>query len=268
MTRARSERPKPAHSMKTPYFHLLRTWIAMLFPLLSLVRAAAQFVDVSAEVEFTEWHSGTVTPHLWAVRCVAGTNSWQMDGNFSSNAKTTYWFTGTNIIQYSVVNKQLEENGFLGAAIGSQTRRIYASVDGNPGTLSACLPDGSRRNSGPDQLTTLGRIAWLAFCSGPCLKRDGRLIFPPSDLWKELICAPSGFSDRTTVFPDAFGLPKNVVLYTTNGQPVLQYSVTASTNVLGWEFPLEFYLAQYRPAYSPDSRRFGTNGWELQLTAK
>jgi hypothetical protein len=51
-------------------------------------------------------------------------------------------------------------------------------------------------------------------------------------------------------------------------QPVLQYSVTASTNVLGWEFPLEFYLAQYRPARLPDSRRFGTKGWELQLTAK
>ena len=76
------------------------------------------------------------------------------------------------------------------------------------------------------------------------------------------------FSDRTTVFQDAFGLPKSVVLYTTNGQPVLQYSVTASTNVLGWEFPLEFYLAQYRPAYLPDSRRFGGSGWELQLTAK
>src|SRR5258706_4879189 len=213
--------------------NLARSWIALLCVLLPLLPAAAQFVDVSADVEFTEWHSGTVTPHHWAVRCVVGTNTWQMDGSFSRNAKTTYWFTGTNIIQHSVVNKQFEENGFLGAAIGSQTRRISASVDGNPGTLSACLPDGSRRNSGPAHLTALGRIAWLAFCSGPCLKRDGRLIFPPSDLWKELICAPSGFSDRTTVFQDAFGLPKSVVLYTTNGQPVLQYSVTASTNVFG-----------------------------------
>src|SRR5271157_5279590 len=56
---------------------------------------------------------------------------------------------------------------------------------------------------------------------------------------------------------------------TTNGQPVFQYRVTTSTNVRGWEFLLEFYLAQYRHAHlSDDSRHFGTNGWELDLTAK
>jgi hypothetical protein len=240
----------------------------LLCLLLPLLPAPAQFVDVTAEVEFTQWYSVRAKPDHLVVRCVVGTNSWQMDGDFSHNAKTTYWFTGTNIIQHSVVTNQFKGDGFPSAPIRLPTRRIYASVDGNPGTLSDCLPDGSRRNSGPDQLTALGRIAWLAFCSGPCLKRDGRLIFPPSDLWKELVYAPDGFSDRTTVFQDAFGLPKNVLLYTTNSQPVLQYSVTASTNVLGWEFPLEFYLAQYRPAYLPDTRRFGSSGWELQLTAK
>jgi hypothetical protein len=41
--------------------------------------------------------------------------------------------------------------------------------------------------------------------------------------------------------------------------------------VLGWNFPLEFYLVQYQPARlraktSPDRPR--TNSWELQLTAK
>lgn len=236
-----------------------------------LVRAESQFVDVSAVVEFTEWNSVTAKPHHRAVRCVVGTNSWQMDGDFSANARTTYWFTGANIIEHGVVIKELPEGlrgSSVGAAIGAQTKRISASADGNPGTLSACLPDGGRRDVGPDRLCPLGRVAWLAFCSGPCLKRDGRQIFPPSDLWKELICAPSGFSDRTTVFQDAFGLPKSVALYTTNGQPVLQYYVTASTNVLGREFPIEFYLAQYRPVYLPDSHHFGTNGWELQLTAK
>jgi hypothetical protein len=243
--------------------------VSLLFLLLPLLPAPAQFVDVAAEVEFTEWYSVGAKPYHWVVRCVVGTNSWQMDGDFSSNARTTYWFTGTNIIEHSVVIKALPlDRPFEGAPIGAQTKRTSASVDGNPGTLSACLPDGSRRDVGPDRLCALGRVAWLAFCSGTCLKREGRQIFPPSDLWKELVCAPSGFSDRTTVFQDAFGLPKSVVLYTTNGQPVLQYSVTASTNVLGWEIPLEFYLAQYRPARLPDSRRFGGSGWELQLTAK
>ena len=253
--------------MKT-HTNLAWPWITLLLLLLPFLPAPAQFVDVTVEVEFTEWHSVGAKPYHRVVRCMVGTNSWQIDGDFSSNARTTYWFTGANIIEHSVVNKEFKENGFLGAAIGSQTKRASASVDGNPGTLAACLPDGSRRDAGPDRLCALGRVAWLAFCSGPCLKREGRQIFPPSDLWKELVCAPSGFSDRTIVFQDAFGLPKNVLLYTTNGQPVLQYSVTASTNVLGSVFPLEFYLAQYRPAYLPDSRRFGDSGWELQLTAK
>ena len=50
--------------------------------------------------------------------------------------------------------------------------------------------------------------------------------------------------------------------------PILQYRVLSSTNVSGWQFPLEFYLAQYPPAMLPDSHQFGTNGWELQLTAR
>ena len=77
--------------------------------------------------------------------------------------------------------------------------------------------------------------------------------------------APEGFSDRTLLFaddffPDGLGLPKTVDLYNAKNQPVVQYRVTASTNVLGWEFPVEFYLAQYGPAE--------TNGWELHFTAK
>ena len=104
------------------------------------------------------------------------------------------------------------------------------------------------------------RIGWLAFCSGGCLKRAGRQLYPTSDLWKELIPSPAGFTDETITFDDALGLPRIINLYTTKRQPVLQYRVTASTNVLGSNFPLEFHLAQYRPS--------GTNGWELHLTAK
>ena len=105
------------------------------------------------------------------------------------------------------------------------------------------------------------------FVRGPCLKTEGRRLFPPSDLWKELVVAPSGFSDKTVVFGDALGLPESVNLYLTNQMPILQYRVLSSTNVSGWQFPQEFYLAQYRPAMV-DSHQFGTNGWELQLTVR
>ncbi len=250
----------------------MKTWHQVcLLPLMvgaglfcALAQAQAQFVRVTAEVEVTWWSKQRASPHVWNVQCIVGTNSWQMDGDFTSNSQTTYWFTGTNILEHSIVDKPVSE----GAPIGAEVNRVSDSLDGNPGTLSACGPHGKRLEFGPDRLSVLGRIAWLAFCSGPCLKREGRLIFPPYDEWKELICAPSGFSDRTVVFPDALGLPETVNLYTASSQPVFQYRVTSSTNVLDWEFPLEFYLAQYRPAYLPDSKYMGTNGWELCLTAK
>jgi len=233
----------------------------------------AQFISVTADIEFTDWDAASARPHHCTVQCVVGTNSWQMGGDFSVNSQTTYWFTGTNLIEHSVVTRllqdeRLERSGILAAPIGAEVNHVSKSIDGNPGTLSACGPDGRKRNVGPDHLDPSGRVAWLAFCSGPCLKRDGRQIFPPSDLWKELVCAPSGFSDHTKVFEDGLGLPQSVNLYTPKSEPVLQYRVLSSTNVAGWHVPLEFYLAQYRPAYLPNSNRFGTNGWELQLTAR
>ena len=193
-----------------------------------------------------------------------------MRGDFIRDAQTSYWFTGTNIIEHSVVTRQPSNEPLKSslAPAGAEINRITKSPDGNPGTLSACGPDGRHRDVGPDCLCTVARVAWLAFCSGPCLKREGRRIFPPSDLWKEMIYAPSGFSDVTEVFDDDLGVPESVNLYTPKSEPVLQYRVLSSTNVAGWHFPLEFYLAQYRPAYLPNSRDFGTNGWELHITAK
>jgi hypothetical protein len=115
----------------------------------------------------------------------------------------------------------------------------------------------------------VARIGWLAFCSSPCLKSDARNIFPPSDLWKELVSA-STFNDRMTQFNDALGLPKTINLSTTNNQQVMQYRVTSSTNILDWELPLEFQLIQYRPAPVPERPGWtmGTNGWEVQFFAK
>src|SRR6266478_1625134 len=69
----------------------------------------------------------------------------------------------------------------LAPPIGAEVDRVSESLDGNPGTLSACGPNGQRLNVGPDYLCRSARVGWLAFCSGPCLKRPGRLIFPPSD---------------------------------------------------------------------------------------
>jgi hypothetical protein len=235
----------------------------ILFPLQCGV---AQVVELRAEIETTIWPfkdaAGELAENLTSrtrnLRCLVGTNSWLIETD-QENSKHTWWFTGTNMIWHVVVtgypskDKELYERNHPEQVgmIGRRSTRVFESVDGNPGRPARTM----------DLLgMPSARICWLAFCSGSCLKREGRQIFPPSDLWKELVIAPSGFTDKTIVFEDEFGLPSSVDLYTTNRQPVLQYRLLQSTNVLGRDFPLVFHLAQYRPA--------GTNGWELHLTAK
>jgi hypothetical protein len=252
--------------MKLSLLSVRKAWILSCCLIVAGPPAVAQFVELTAEIEVSEWRARDVTTWPTAIRCVVGTNSWQMEGDFSENARVTYWFTGTNIVEHHVVTKKLPDEprrpgfpAFGSPAVGAQWARVFASTDGNPGQPVRQA----------DRMTLVARVAWLAFCSGPCLKREGRTIFPPSDLWKELV-SPEGFSDKTVTFGDSLGVPKTLDLYTSEGQPIVQYRVNSSTNVMDWEFPLEFYIAQYCPAPLPENPRVttGTNGWQLQFTAR
>jgi hypothetical protein len=218
--------------------------------LLVLRSRAGEYADVTAEIQMDEGLADGGT--RYTVRCLVGTNSWQIEGAFPPNRTFTSWFTGGKVVEQDVLNQAT-----FSAPAGTTWTSESASEDGNPGK-----PIRQK-----DLLTEQARIAWLAFCSGSFLKPEGRHIFPPSDLWKELGNAPSGFADRTIVFGDPLGLPRTMDIYTTNGQPIFQYRVTTSTNALGWEFPLHFRLAQYCPVYLPDVGRFATNGWQVQFTA-
>jgi hypothetical protein len=256
--------------MKTTMIDSPRVWIWLCFVIWPAQFAAAQFVDLQTEVEVTDWYPKGIKTWTTAIHCVVGTNSWEMDGAFLQNATVTYRFTGTNLTEESVITKALPKELMkrlnrpgmpfgTAPAVGSRNSRQVESVDGNPG----------RTVRQSDQMTMVARIAWLAFCSGPCLKGEGRLIYPPNDLWKEMVSATS-FKDRTAVFDDELGLPRSMDLSTSNNQQVMQYRVASSTNYVGWEFPQEFYLAQYRKAAVPEKQWMiaGTNGWELDFVAK
>jgi hypothetical protein len=54
-----------------------------------------------------------------------------------------------------------------------------------------------------------------------------------------------------------------------NGQPVFVYRVSKSTNMLWWEFPLEFHMVQYRPQYALrfETPYYNTNAWVMDWTA-
>jgi hypothetical protein len=229
-------------------------------------QGAAQSVELTAEIEIVWWgchgrNPPSINSKTYTARCVVGTNTWLIEGDFLMNAKDTWWFTGTNLIEQTLITKDTahattkEVSGISSFAMsvppkGSRNIRTFDSTDGNPG----------RPVRVGDLMSEPGKIAWLAFCSGSFLKQQGRHIPLPSDIWKEVLPASWETTEKTTTFEDELGLPERIVLYTSNNQPVLQYRATLSTNVLDWNFPLEFYLAQYGPA--------GTNAWELHLTAK
>src|SRR5689334_2808323 len=235
-----------AFAMKKPLITQAQRWALMFCLLLPLHCAAERFVELSAEVAFDAWdyrlfrdrinndpgQSHLMLPSVFTtnsvLRCVVGTNTWMMEFD-SENAKTTYWFTGTNIIQNMVITRDMPGR----PRTGERFTETYPSSDGNPGR-PVRMPD----IRGP------GSICWMSFCSGAFLKHAGRQIFPPDSLWKESILADSGWSDKVVAFEDGLGLPKSLDLIATNSQPIFQYQVHKSTNVMGWNFPLEFYCIQ------------------------
>jgi len=245
--------------------------------LLSLAGAGAQFVGLTVELEICDWDymffsdragkspGETGTPTIFSdhnfIRCIVGTDTWMVENKLPT-FDVTRWFTGTNIIEHTVIKqkspdavaRQISERTGLALTAppaGHRYTKIFDSVDGNPGRpvrvadLMGFVP---------------ARVSWLAFCSNLALKRDSRRIFPPSPMWKESSLAYSGWSDSIAVFQDGLGLPRSISLVSTNGQPSFQYQVHQTTNLLGWTIPLEFYGVQYLPSRS--------NTWKLHLTIK
>src|SRR5262249_18612265 len=100
-------------------------------------------------------------------------------------------------------------------------------------------------------------VPWLAFCSGQYLKSESRPI--PMLNFYAMGNVYENMSAVTKIFPDDLGLPIGIEVSYTN-QPVCQYRTVGSTNLLGWNFPLEFHVAEYRRTYE-------THSWEVSLTA-
>ncbi len=230
-------------------------------------RAAAQFVELTAELEINDWSywfrddehgwsaqrgkpHGSVFTKPAPMRFVVGTNMWLMESDFIvANAKVTRWFNGRKIIERDLITNATTGVAMNGLRVGEEIFREYDTHDGNPGRpirTADLFMDAS------------GMMTWLALCSGPALKREGRKIPPPSAFWKQYFSGD--FEDKTICFDDSLGLPKTIEVFTKQGQAVFRYQARGSTNVLGWNFPLEFYLTQYE--------RSRTNSFEVGLTAK
>jgi hypothetical protein len=234
---------------------------SILVVYLGLARSlgAEQFVDVTAEISSIWWLSTKAVSQVSTVQCVVGLTSWQIREQPPGLAGSTYtnWFTGTNFIEHS---RLFTVNTFPDGPPPwwSERTQIVPSIDGNP----------SRPRNLEDIMGEEGRAVWLAFCSGPFLKKDRREIRPTAFSWK-FETWPAFLPDRTVAFKDSFGLPERVDIATTNGQPVFVYRVSASTNFLGWNLPLEFHIVQYRPERSLplETPYYNTNSWVVDWTA-
>lgn len=212
---------------------------AALLPslVLTIAQSSAQNVEVFFRLDVTVWpdSTGQQTEHrrIYDGRCIFGTNGWLIEGEFSLNAKETWWSNGTNIFEVNLITKELPESlqtrtatGLLTGPrprIGERFSRMYGPSDRQP-------------------LDAMAYFSWLTFCSGSFLRSEGHRILPLSPEREE------EYSDKTRVFHDALGLPESVEIYGHNKELVCSYQVLQTTNVSGWIVPVQFELTENYPS--------------------
>ncbi len=240
---------------------LRNSWPILLLALItspSLQSAEGPFIEVTAEVQADVWDDyffrdppGTlpigrpksIFHESSVARCVFGRETWMIQ-SAGRDWELTYWFTGTNILE------QLElEKGSLPA--GSEKPRSFDSLDGNPGRPVRVVDVFG--------FNLPSKFFLLAFCSAPTLRRNPHTTYPPSDFWKRYSIGTE-WLEKADLFKDSLGLPNNLKLSLANNQLIFRYQVHESTNMLGWNVPLEFYGVQYVSSQ--------TNVWQTYLTYK
>jgi hypothetical protein len=169
------------------------------------------------------------------------------------NARVEYWLVGTNVVERKVITSSM----YL-----QQAKEIISEKILRQKPKSAIIHTYPR--SGETTVRArpwlepfgygLERAVWLAFCSGHYLEQDGRQIPMPLGHFSKA----GGYSDKTIVFKNDPGLPKDVQLYATDGQLVCEYEVLRVTNHHGRVFPLEFRLIQHGSSARGSARVSGS----------
>ncbi len=224
----------------------------------------AQFVALTAEIETVRWYdsyegkpAGVRTGH-WTTRCIVGTNSWVIEQQPSGIARYTWWFNGSNILAQTLLLShpsdriELFKRNHPDIVAGGVYSQKVESRNGAPTHIRPLTVDLEAAR------TEFVTIPWMAFCSAPYLKSGSHEVPLPSIEYQTMGLFHQ--SEDMAVFHDGLGLPIGIEIYATNHQPVLEYRTLGSTNVLGWNFPLEFHLAQYRQDYEDGA-------WKVHMTA-
>lgn len=176
----------------------------------SLQAVPAPFLEFKGEIVYNSRRSGIDAPaplRTNAFTCTVGPNEWWIETDAAQSAIEKWHFDGTNVYNSVRIVRPVPEDQRaqftkltrlatvpFEAAKSNLTVRVWQSKDGHP------LADLSVN------------MVWLAFCSGPYLKREGRLIPLPCDI---LHHTPDRYAyrDKTETFEDGVGLPRVVDLY-------------------------------------------------------
>jgi hypothetical protein len=232
------------------------------------------YVEISAEIELAQQASDMAeqlaSGRKFGANVIVGTNEWFITSNYMRGGEEKWRYDGTNIY-HSIrpIEPGLNPAGKVGGkspfaivpfekARSNLTINVWNTVGGAPlGHTGVNTP-------------------WLVFCSGPYLKRAGRVIPIPIEMLRH---APDafGYSDKTETFDDPLGLPRKVHLFTSrelfeksvlsetfmgkrdvelwrpainrfpDGELKFNYGVITATNFLGWNFPVRFEFSQRGP---------------------
>jgi hypothetical protein len=221
--------------MKTILSNIL--WCLVIIPWLLRAeeQGVPQFVEVTCKLEESHRPLNALDPEtevkkVYESRCIFGTNLWMIEGEFSSNAKQTWWCTGTNIIEETVMTKDSPERKpgavgipFIPHHVGDRFTTIHGHSESRP-------------------LEGMAQLNWLAFCSGAFLKAEGRRLQAPF----RTAMRQDSFFDRTQVFKDTLSLPELIEIRRYDKNVVCYYEVKQSTNYAGWTIPTQFDFRQYR----------------------
>lgn len=243
----------------------------------TMATSAETYVRMSGEIQVIEEagvkpNSSQPGPKGWSNQwhtiyfiCNVGTNAWQIEGNFAQNGREKWYFDGTNMCD----NIQIT----VGPSGSHTNKNRYPPLE----LVKSNLTINIRSTPGGHPLGNPAvNIAWLALCSGPYLKRSGRVI-PLPVAFPMIGHAPDafGYSDKTETFDDSLGLPRLVQLFTSeslyersvrefekglgietgqskksglpDGVLKFQYKVSQSTNFFEWNIPLVFDFSESIP---------------------
>ncbi len=208
-------------------------------PSSALPDPAAEFVELTADIEILPWGSGPggsdgARPQSFQIHAIVGRNNWILEYQLGQTTNRCS-FDGVRIVEQRWTPRTAQDPAGANPSVYLWSRDSE-SPDGNPGQTVQVM----------DHLEMVGRIAWLAFCSAPALNNPSHKLYPPWDFWKEYF-PPATFVEKVSRFQDDLGLPASVLLLSGEHQPILDYRVFVTTNVVGWLFPQSFFLIEHAP---------------------